>query len=210
MDRLPLSTARLIGIALVGSLVIGAAVFFQPTLPEEEAEPVLKASDEPDLLIEDAVIRDYRDTGALRYLLRSPLIEHFEADALTLLTEPDLTLHDAPQPPWQITARTGVIKNASQSQRAGNEKVELVDDVQMLQVFEDGRRYDLRTPSITIYPDREYAETDQNVMITTHAGRTKAVGLQGSLSKGLLKMFSSDEQRVHTVILPHQFKAPAS
>ena len=71
---------------------------------------------------------------------------------------------------------------------------------------DDGRRYDLRTPNITIYPDREYAETDQNVMITTHAGRTKAVGLQGSLDKGLLKMFSSDEQRVHTIILPHQFK----
>lgn len=206
MERLPLSTARLVGIALVGSVVIGAAVFFQPTLPEEEALPELEPSTAPDLLIEEAIIRQYRDTGALRYLLRSPLIEHFEADALTHLTEPDLMLHDEPAPPWRVTARTGVIRNAAQGALAGNEEVELHEDVQMLQVYEDGRRYDLRTPSITIYPDREYAETDQNVMITTHAGRTKAVGLQGSLNTGLLKMFSSDEQRVHTVILPHQFK----
>ena len=206
MERLPLSTGRLVGIALGGSLVLGAAVFFQPTLPVEDSQPVLTASGEPDLLIEDAVIRQYRETGAIRYLLRSPLIEHFEPDALTHLTDPDLTLHDEPEPPWQVTARRGVIRNASQGNRAGNEEVELIGDVQMLQVFDDGRRYDLRTPSITIFPAREYAETDQNVMITTHAGRTKAVGLQGSLDEGLLKMFSSDEQRVHTIILPQQFK----
>ena len=206
MERSPLSTARLVGIALAGSLVIGAAVFFQPTLPEATQQPQLRPSQEPDLVIEDAVIRDYRETGALRYLLRSPLIEHFEADGLTHLTDPDLMLHDAPEPPWQVTARRGLIKNASLGGRAGNEQVELIEDVRMLQVFEDGRRYDLRTPMITIYPDREYAETDQNVMITTHAGRTKAVGLEGSLGDGLLKMFSDDKQRVHTVILPDQFK----
>lgn len=206
MDRLPLSTAHLIGIALAGSLIIGAAVFFQPTLPEEQARPALRPSEEPDLLIEDAVIRDYRESGGLRYLLRSPLIEHFEARALTYLTDPDLMLEKAPEPPWHITARRGVIRNASQTTRTGEEEVELIDDVRMLQVFDNGRRYDLRTPSLTIHPDREYAETDQNVMITTHAGRTKAVGLKGSLDKGLLKMFSSNEQRVHTVILPHQFK----
>jgi lipopolysaccharide export system protein LptC len=207
MERLPLSTPRLVGIALAGSLVIGAAVFFQPTLPEAtQQQPELRPSQEPDLLIEDAVIRDYRETGALRYLLRSPLIEHFEGEALTHLREPDLLLHDPPEPPWQITARRGVIRNAAQGRRGVKEEVELKEDVQMLQVFDDGRRYDLRTPMITIYPDREYAETDQNVMITTHAGRTKAVGLEGSLGEGLLKMFSNDEQRVHTVILPHQFK----
>jgi hypothetical protein len=43
-------------------------------------------------------------------------------------------------------------------------------------------------------------------MITTHAGRTRAVGLQGNLDQGLLKLFSNDEQRVHTVILADQFK----
>lgn len=206
MDRPPLSTAHLVGIAVVGSLVLGAALYFQPSLPEEEDPPERTLSEAPDLLIEDAVIRQYRESGSLRYLLRSPLIEHFEGDALTYLTDPHLMLHDEPEPPWQVTARQGVIRNAAQGNRDANEEVELSEDVQMLQVFEDGRRYDLRTQIITVYPDREYAETDQNVMITTHAGRTKAVGLQGSLDKGLLKMFSSDEQRVHTVILPHQFK----
>jgi lipopolysaccharide export system protein LptC len=206
MDRMPLTNLRLLGIALLGSLIIAAAVFFQPTLTDEEPLPVPAASDEPDLLIETAVIRQYRESGSLRYLLRSPLIEHFQQQALTRLSEPDLELHDAPEPPWRITARRGVIRNASETRRNGDEEVELQENVHMRQTYDDGRRYHLRTPSITIYPQREYAETDQNVMITTHAGRTKAVGLEGSLDKGLLKMFSSDEQRVHTIILPDQFK----
>ena len=128
--------------------------------------------------------------GSLRYLLRSPLIEHFQQQALTRLSEPDLEPHDAPDPPRRITARRGVIRNASETRRNGDEEVELQENVHMRQTYDDGRRYHLRTPSITIYPQREYAETDQNVMITTHAGRTKAVGLEGSLDKGLLKMFS--------------------
>jgi lipopolysaccharide export system protein LptC len=206
MDRLPLTNFHLLGIALLGSLLLAAAVFFQPSLPVEPDLPPPSGSGEPDLLIEAAEIRQYRDTGALRYLLRAPLIEHFQAQALTLLSEPDLQLYDPPDPPWRVTARRGVIRNASESHQGRNEEVELKEDVQMLQVYGDGRRYDLRTPSITIYPEREYAETDQNVMITTHAGRTKAVGLNGSLNEGLLKMFSSDEQRVHTIILPDQFK----
>ncbi len=206
MDRLPLTNLRLLGIALLGSLVLAAAVFFQPTLPEEERLPDPGVSDEPDLLIETAVIRQYRETGGLRYLLRSPKIEHFQDRAFTRLTEPDLELHDAPAPPWRVKAIRGAIYNAGEGQQSAEEEVRLEGDVKMLQTFEDGRRYDLRTPSITIYPGREYAETHQNVMITTHAGRTKAVGLEGSLDKGLLKMFSSDEQRVHTIILPDQFK----
>ena len=76
----------------------------------------------------------------------------------------------------------------------------------MAQQFPDGRSFELRTPSITLYPDREYAETDQDVMITTHAGRTTAVGLQGNLNQGLLQLSSNDERRVHTILLPDQFK----
>lgn len=206
MDRLPLTNLRLLGSALLGSLVLAAALFFQPSLPTEDRRPQPGLSDEPDLVIESAVIRQYRDSGDLRYLLRSPLIEHYQDQALTLLEEPDLELHDQPEPPWRVTARRGVIRNASESRQGGDEEVELEEDVQMQQTFDDGRRYVLSTPSITLYPQREYAETDQNVMITTHAGRTKAVGLEGSLGEGLLKMYSNDEQRVHTIILPDQFK----
>ena len=64
----------------------------------------------------------------------------------------------------------------------------------------------MRTPALYLYPDRQYAETDQDVIIDTDVGRTKAVGLQGDLQQGLLNLFSSADQRVHTIVLLGQFK----
>lgn len=200
MDR------RLIGFGLAGSLILAGVLYFDPFAPETPSLPVPANTTEPDLLIEDAIITQYRDTGAIRYLLRSPRIEHFQKKALTYLTEPDLELHDDPGPPWRITARQGIIRNASEQINGAGEEVQLEQDVLMSQRHEDGRSFELRTSLIRIHPEREYAETDRDVMITTHAGRTHAVGLSGNLDKGLLQLFSSDEQRVHTILLPDQFK----
>lgn len=199
---------RLIGFALLGSLVLAAFLFIDPFAVETTPMPTPSTTTEPDLMIDDATITQYRDTGTIRYLLRSPRIEHYQQRELTLLTEPDLELHDDPEPPWHLTARHGTISNASQKSNRGREEVLLEDDVHMIQSYADGRFFELRTPSITIYPEREYAETSQDVTISTHAGRTRAVGLSGSLDRGLLQLFSDDEQRVHTIILPDQFKKP--
>jgi lipopolysaccharide export system protein LptC len=57
-----------------------------------------------------------------------------------------------------------------------------------------------------LYPARQYAETDQDVMIDSHIGRTTATGLEGDLQLGMLRFFSSRSARVHTVLLPEQFK----
>ena len=99
MDRLPLTNLRLLGSALLGSLVLAAALFFQPSLPTEDRRPQPGLSDEPDLVIEGAVIKQYRDTGDLRYLLRSPRIEHYQDQALTLLNLYSLFEHIASPSP---------------------------------------------------------------------------------------------------------------
>ncbi|MEM8766758.1 MAG: LPS export ABC transporter periplasmic protein LptC [Pseudomonadota bacterium] len=206
MNPRPLSDFRLIGIALLASMIVAAVLFFDPFSAAPEApEPVSKGGG-PDLELIDATISRFQEDGAIKYKLRAPLIEHFEGITETALTEPDLTLYSAPEPPWHMTAERGTIFNASTSGSSGSEQVVLEEDVRMRQLYPDGRSFELRTPTITVYPDREYAETTRDVMITTHAGRTQAVGLEGNLREGKLQLFSTDEQRVHTVILPDQFK----
>lgn len=206
MGRRSLLDLRFVGFGLLGSLVLAAYLFIDPFAVEAPARPAPASSAEPDLMIEDAVITQYGDTGAVKYLLRSPWIEHHQQQALTYLTDPDLELHDDSTPPWRVTARRGTIRNVAERNSPGEQEVLLEDDVLMTQTYPDGTHYEMRTPSITIYPEREYAETSQDVMITTHAGRTRAVGLSGSLDQGILQLFSNDEQRVHTIILPDQFK----
>jgi hypothetical protein len=43
-------------------------------------------------------------------------------------------------------------------------------------------------------------------MIDTDVGRTKAAGLQGELQQGLFRLFSSERERVHTIVLRPQFR----
>jgi lipopolysaccharide export system protein LptC len=142
----------------------------------------------------------------LKYRLASPLIQHFEAEARTELVNPDLTLHSDPEPPWNISAVRGSIRNRKDQNGNLEEEVYLEEQVVMSQRYPDGRSFQLDTPELSLYPDRQYAETSRDVTINSHAGRTTAVGLNGDLDKGLLHLFSDEDQRVHTILLPDQFK----
>ena len=192
----------LTGFALLTGAFIAALLFVRSPGDQHLQPDAVEDAEQPDLEIAGATISRFEDSGALAYVLRSPLIRRFEDRNLTRLDAPELTLYQDPEPPWQITARHGTITGSEER----GERVQLEEDVRMSRRYPDGRRFTLQTPTITLYPEREYAETSRDVMITTHAGRTRAVGLQGDLGQGLLELFSSDEQRVHTVILPDQFK----
>jgi len=206
-DGPPAARRWLIWVGTAAAALAGSVLLTEPFKTNRSTSTAASTTlNRPDLELEDATITQFRDTGKLKYLLNSPRIEHFRADASTRLTEPDLELYSDPDPPWRMTARKGSITNAEGLEGAPEEAVFLDEQVQMAQTYPDGRSFELRTPNVTVYPDREYAETSRNVMITTHAGRTHAVGLQGDLDQGLLHLFSNAEQRVHTILLPDQFK----
>ena len=84
--------------------------------------------------------------------------------------------------------------------------VYLNDDVHMVQSHPENGLVIMRTEAISIYPDRQYAETDQNVMIDTDVGRTQAAGMSADLETGVVSLTSDSQQRVHTIVLPEQFK----
>lgn len=195
----------MVWLVTVGCAMAGAVLFFEPFEDVVPPAPVAQVADDPDLTLEQASITRFRDSGTLKYRLRSPLIEHYDAVPVTRLVSPELELHSHPDPPWRMTAVRGTISNVDAGGRV-EERVLLDENVRMEQRFEDGRQFELRTPSAIVYPDRKYAETDRDVMITTHAGRTTGVGLQGDLDQGLLHLFSDADQRVHTILLPDQFK----
>ncbi len=172
----------------------GARDGFETLLPPELA-------DEPDVLIEGAFIRQFELTGSLRYTLRATEIRHFDRDALTNLRKPELVLFDPAEPPWNISSQRGHITEGKLSGVA-QEKVELIDDVVLLQRQADEGFIEIHTPGLTIYPDSQYAESSLDVMIDTNVGRTKAVGLTGDLATGVIKLGSNAKQRVHTIVLP--------
>ena len=200
--RKPSPLRWLVGVALPAAALIAAVLFVRSPGDRQFRPRADEDMGQADLQLSGATITRFEDNGAPAYELRSPLIRRFDDAGLTSLESPDRTLYQEAGPPWRITARHGTITGGEQ----GGEDVLLEEDVRMIRNYPDGRRFMLQTPAINIYPDREYARTSRDVMITTHAGRTRAVGLQGDLDQGLLELYSTDEQRVHTVILPDQFK----
>jgi len=175
---------------------------------ESDQQPDLPAAlaDAPDLHMVDATILQYGEDGNLSYRLAAKTIRHFEADGLTRLNSADLLVQNSDEPPWRIAAEEGEIRITPAGEQHAEEVVLLRENVRMEQKYPDGRFVRVETPSIDYYPDRQYAETSRNVMIDTDVGRTMAVGLQGELRRGLLNLFSSDTERVHTIVLRRQFR----
>lgn len=161
---------------------------------------------EPDLYLEGARIRQYNADGGLSYRLLADFIRHFENDAITRLTLPDLTLYSDTALPWQATAGQGFIRQEIGPGGAPEELVFLRNDVMLSQRADDGRFLRLRSDHMYVYPDRQYAQTERSVTIDTEVGRTKAAGMAADLASGLIELSSSPSQRVQTIVLKDQFK----
>lgn len=158
----------------------------------------------PDFSMEGADVTQYRADGSLEYRLLANGVRHFASDARTELDRPRLSLFEPEQPPWHISARHGVLRRPPTG--APEEQVSLRGNVTLTQTPANHGPVRLVTPSLRVYPRRQYAETDQDVMIEGDVGRTTATGLQGDLQLGILSFSSPDDVRVYTVLEPEQFK----
>ena len=100
------------------------------------------------------------------------------------LTEPRMMFYQGEDSRWRTESRSGVAYNNGQ-------KVVLRGDVSIRELPEPG--ITLRTPSITIKPREEFAETDKRVTITDGPNRTTGKGLRADLKKDKVEILSDVE-----------------
>ena len=192
---------------------LSAAFFFVLAfLNPDEVQPTPlppELHNEPDVYMEDSIITQFDEHGNIRYRLASSEITHFETENVTNLEKPVFHLHQpSPDTPWNATAMSGSITQRPNHANVLEERLFLRDNVVLKRGFdnEDKRHIMLETSTLFIYPERQFAETDQAVIIETASSLTKAVGFQGDLESGWMKLSSSPAQRVHIIVLPHQSK----
>jgi len=157
--------------------------------------------DDPDLNMTRGTITQYDEDGSLRYHLSFAQVNHYTAKAETYLVEPTLTLDRAPQFPWLASANEGWVSQQGRAEGSGEEVVYLQHNVRLLN-SDPAQRLELSCEEMYVYPARRFAETHQPVMITSDLGHTVAAALSGDLNTDMLKLSSSRNQRVHTVVLP--------
>ncbi|MDF1759533.1 MAG: LPS export ABC transporter periplasmic protein LptC [Coxiellaceae bacterium] len=138
----------------------------------------------PDAYMVNAVYEDYDDDGRLHAFLKTPKMTHFpDKDSAQFLT-PDVIMYTAAHVPWHVTAQHG------RSQH-GTSKVFLWGDVIIHQPTRSGLpETTIKTSQMTIYPDRQYAETKKPVTIIRPGSITQGIGLKANFKTGIFQLLS--------------------
>ncbi len=184
--------------SLILILVIGTNLIVDKSDKSLTSEPVAK--NDPDLYMLNATITRFNESGGIQNKIVADRFTHFPLTDVTALISPNIRLFPTKdEKPWDIQAKKGRLLSESHYRE---QIVELWEDVLAVQQNDDGSFINIQTQSLTVYPDREFAETDQKVYIDDNTGRTTASGMKAYFEEGRFIFFSSPTERVHTIYLP--------
>ena len=137
-----------------------------------------------DFFVVNPQTQQFKDDGNLSYRITANKLEHLQATDITLLDQPDLLLYRADEPPWHVQSKFGEVSPAG-------EQVELIDDVRVQRTDAKNRKTLLTSSRMTVFPDKEYAETSQAVKIEAANGVTTATGMKAYLNEGRMLLLSN-------------------
>lgn len=183
---------------LTAVLVVGTAMMGLLVAPPDRERAGTKEG-APDVRLEGAVLRAYDADGHLRYTLAAPALQLFRERGRADITAPELALYDH-DTQWTARAGHGVLTGPTVG-GSGEDRLDLAEDVVLIPV-RGQQRAELTTAALVVYPERQWAETDQAVIISGDSGRTEAARLEGDLRGGSLKLFADGSERVATHLLP--------
>lgn len=170
---LPLFIIALV-IAAIGYWNISPERFLEQ--PEAEQPPP-----SVDFFVENVRLWQFQTDGDRRYELIAKRLEHMQDSDISLLYQPDLLIYREDGQPWRARSRLGEVGPQGQ-------QIELIDEVRIEQPATQSQ---LTTSRLTVFPDREYAETAQPVRIENVDGVTTATGMQAYVKEGRVLLLSN-------------------
>lgn len=184
---------------VLSTLILAFALAINWMLDESEKTEPDEPRNDPDLYMLNAAIHQYDQAGALQHTLEAARFTHFPLTDLTTMKSPSIALGKVETSPWRISADEGRLIPASDYRE---EIIELWNNVLAIHSETTARFINIQTESLTVYPEREYAETDRKVYIDNQNGRTTAAGMRAFLDRGRFMFYSTDTERVRTIFLP--------
>ncbi|BDX18924.1 MAG: LPS export ABC transporter periplasmic protein LptC [Pseudomonadales bacterium] len=182
--NLTLPRYLVVGLLIIAGAALAMAVGYWNINPSSfnTGKPQTQ-TDRPDFYIDNARILMLNEQGKVAYRLTTSHAVHQVDDGSTHLEDPELLFYRGEDPtPWLLKSRQGVV-----TQRG--DRVDLTTDVLLKQNTDDARQ--LTTSALTLFPARDYAETDQPVRIEAARSVTTAEGMQLFLNDGSLKLLST-------------------
>lgn len=191
------SRARTIGrvLAIAVPIVLIGTLF---SMQDSSRAPPSVSENTPDIFADKARVTEFDRRGQVLYGIEAVRLEYFEPMQSTLLTSPSMVIHSEDALPWHVVARHGKIK----ADGARNNIVTLEDNVVLHQERLSGDFVVITTQLLTVYPERRYAITDQDVTIKTEATVSRGVGLEVDLGQSRFTLSSDPDDRGSIIIEP--------
>lgn len=163
-----------------------AAVGYWNVSPESFMEQPAVTPDETaiDYYAINARSVQYLPDGKVQYEMTADKVEHVKATDVSLLTRPDLQMYRGTAFPWHVQSARGEVS-------PGGEQVELIDDVRVARTDEKNRSTIITSSRMTVFPQKQYAQTEQAVRIDAGGGVTTAKGMKAYLNDGRMDLLSN-------------------
>lgn len=180
-SRLILATAMLTPVLLYWGATRGPS---ESGVRELEGDVV-----DTDFYLRDARIQQFDSSGRLHQELRSPELEHYPDPGLLEAEAPKMLMfREETGGQVRVEATRGTLLDS-------NERIDLSGDVRLFDEPEHGDALRLETPSLTLLPERQYAETDERVRLLSSHGETVARGMKAYLNERKVELMSDVEGR---------------
>ncbi len=128
-----------------------------------------------DYFVEGLELKQFDPRGNLSHVLEAQQLQHYLGSGITDLTLPIYTLYDQKRPQSMVQAETGELsKDHSRLKLQGTTFIDWKGNDQRPAM-------NMLTSDLTIYPQREYAETSAAVTVISEQNWIESVGMQAWL-----------------------------
>ena len=166
--------------------VLLAAVGYWNVSPESFMDQPKAAVDESaiDYYAINAHSIQYLPDGSMQYDMTSDKVEHLKATDVTLMTTPVLQMYRGTEFPWHVQSVRAEVS-------PGGDHVELIDQVRINRTDEKTRTTVITSTRMTVFPQKQYAETAQPVRIDGFNGVSTGTGMKAYLKESRIHLLSN-------------------
>ena len=122
--------------------------------------------------------------GKLQYEMTADKVEHLKASEVTLLTTPDLNMYRGTAYPWHVQSTRGEVN-------PDGTEVELIDSVRVARTDDKNRDTVITSSRMTVFPQKQYAQTEQDVRIDGAGGVSTGKGMKAYLKESRIHLLSN-------------------
>ena len=138
----------------------------------------------PDAVMENFSALNLNEQGTPRFIMAAKKFQHFPDNDSTLLEVPRFVMLSEAQPAIHIIAQQGIIATKAN-------EVFLHKDVEILREASSAQEeLTLHTEYLHLIPDKDWADTDQAVILSDAHQTVNAVGLEMNNKERTLKLLS--------------------